>query len=343
MKQLPIFLNLKGRTCLVIGADHAALCKIDLLLSVGALVHVNATAPDLKIKAHLHYGRISFSETAINNIEDSDYALVIIADCDSKRALSLSEQCQQRGIPVNVVDQPALCSFTIPSIIDRNPITIAIGSGGSSPVLARRIRSQIESLVPKAIGTLAELLGQFRGRVAQQVPFSERRAFWDSILDGPIAQQVLDGKAPVAERALRQAIDEHCHQQKSEHGQVTLIDARHNSSELMTLEAVQKLHRAEHILHAPSIDPEILRLARRDAHQHALQRLDHDRFNTPAKFTEKLTALALGGNNVVLLVSNTNWSRALIDEINNQLQSSGLASCALLSVECRETLLREAS
>ena len=343
MKQLPIFFNMKGRSCLVIGSDHAAWCKIELLLSAGAHVHVNAKALHPEMKLHLNKGNLSFAEKEITCIEDTAFALVFIAECEAQRASSLSAQCQQLGIPVNVVDQPALCSFTVPSIIDRSPITIAIGSAGSSPILARRLRSQIESLIPKALGTVAKLMGKHRALVAKKIPFSERRAFWDATLDGPITQQVLDGETQAAEQALIESILNRRTIDNSQNRQVTIIDARHNRCELMTLQSVQALHRAEHIVHAPSLDHEILRLARRDAHRHSVQRLDHDFLASPRKLTERLEPLTLGGNHVVLLVSNPLWSNELIDSLQHLLNGNGVTTITLLSVECERRALREVS
>ena len=343
MKQLPIFLNLKGRHCLVIGSDHAAWCKTELLLSAGAHVHVNADSLNPKMKEHLSGGSLSFSEKKITDIENSTFSLVFIADCDAERASALSAQCQHLGIPVNAVDQPALCSFTVPSIIDRNPITIAIGSAGSSPILARRIRSQIESIVPRAFGPLAKLMGKYRALVAKKIPFSERRAFWDSALDGPVTQQVLDGNMLAAETALLDSINNQRKNNPSQQKLVTIIDARHNNCELMTLQSVQALHRAEHIVHAPSLHREILRLARRDAHRHALQRLDQDFQVSPSKITDRLEALTAGGHHVALLVSNANWSDQLFATLRDRLQAKQITTSIPASVECRDRPLREVS
>ena len=343
MKQLPIFFNLKGRSCLVIGSDHAAWCKTELLLSAGAHVHVNADSLHAEMKVHLNAGNLSFSEKTITHIENPAFALVFIADCDTERARALSAQCQQLGIPVNAVDQPALCSFTVPSIIDRDPITIAIGSAGSSPILARRIRSQIESIVPRAFGPLAKLLGKYRALVAKKIPFSERREFWDSALDGPITQQVLDGHMLAAETALLDSIHKQGTSHNAKQRRVTIIDARHNECELMTLQSVQALHRAEHIVHAPSLSPEILRLARRDAHRQALQRLDQDFQISPRKITDRLEALTAGGHHVVLLVSNANWPDQLFGTLRDNLQANRVTTRIPASVECRDRPLREVS
>ncbi|MGB0865667.1 MAG: precorrin-2 dehydrogenase/sirohydrochlorin ferrochelatase family protein [Granulosicoccaceae bacterium] len=336
MKQLPIYCNLEQRECLVIGGDHAALCKVEMLLKAGALVHVNATELHPKLKQLLSQRAISFSESSITDLYGHSYALVFIADCEEKRAGVLYQQCLEIGVPVNVVDQPALCSFTVPSIIDRNPITIAIGSAGSSPVLARRLRAMIEALVPKATGTLANLLGQHRPLVAKMVPQKQRRHFWDSVLDGPVAHQVILGNMDAACKHLQQAIEDYDKAPAIKLNPVTLIDARHNDSELMTLQAVQAMHRAEHIMHAPSIKAELLELSRRDAHFHQNPRLDQEFTVALHRLTEKLQALVLEGQPVVLLINNSGWPKTLIYALENRLQSKGIP-CRLLASAEQET------
>lgn len=330
MRQLPVFFNLQGRSCLLVGGDHAALCKAQLLLDAGALVHVNATALHRDLKLLLRQGRISFSEAPITGVGGSGFALVIVAEGEAAHTEALRQQCLSHGIPFNAVDQPALCSFTIPSIIDRDPITIAIGSGGHSPVLARRLRSRIESLVPRATGALAELLGRHRPAVARRIPAPRRREFWERALDGDVTSLALAGDIEGAERALQRAIDQ---PQAPPRAELCIVDARHNDSEKMTLQAVQALQRAEHLVHAPSLSPDILRLARRDAHTHPRQRLEQELTVALHRLPETLRQLMTDGAPVVLLINNGGWHRRLLHALQNRLDHHGLPARLIDAVE----------
>ncbi len=332
MKQFPVFLNLESRRCLVIGGDHAAQCKVSLLLEAGADIHLEATSLTPELQAWVSEGRVTLLQATVNSIDLHTYALTIIANCEKRRAAHLSAQCQAQGVPVNVVDQPQLCSFTVPSIVDRAPITIAIGSAGSSPIMARRIRAQIDALVPRTAGPLAALLGKFRPRVAECVSPADRRSFWDAILDGPVAAQALSGDVAAAEQSLEQTL-----QRPTRRSQQTreayIVDVRHGSAELMTLAAVQALHRAEHIVMDGRIPESILALSRRDAHRHR-SGCQH-RVGTQATqfYSRQLAALAQAGEPLVLLASGSWFNPHTRDELVDALSAQGILCHVILGVE----------
>jgi uroporphyrin-III C-methyltransferase/precorrin-2 dehydrogenase/sirohydrochlorin ferrochelatase len=167
MKHLPIFLNIRDKPCLVVGAGRIAARKIELLLKAGADVSVVANDIGSEVSELEKQGTI---HCQLKNYEPADLngaKLVIAATSDAELNAEISTMAQAIDIPVNVVDNPTLCSFLVPSIIDRNPIQIAISTGGASPVLARLIKSKLESSIPLAYGELAKLAKKYRKNVKQ--------------------------------------------------------------------------------------------------------------------------------------------------------------------------------
>jgi uroporphyrin-III C-methyltransferase / precorrin-2 dehydrogenase / sirohydrochlorin ferrochelatase len=163
MDFLPIFLNIRDRPCLIVGAGQVGSRKAALLRRAGAQVTMT---------------------TEFREEELGRYALVIAATSNQEVNRSVAAAAKARNIPVNVVDQPALCSFILPSIIERPPLVVAVSSGGASPVLARLLRARLESLIPAAYGRLAALAAQFRERVKARFNGPERRRFWERTLQG---------------------------------------------------------------------------------------------------------------------------------------------------------------
>ena len=183
MDFLPIFLNIKNKTCLVVGAGEVATRKIMLLLQAGAQVSVVSPELDTTLKEYLVHGKIKFCAESFQPEQLEDIVLVIAATNDRVTNRLVSETAQKRKIPVNVVDDPDLCTFIMPSIVDRSPLLIAVSSGGQSPVLARLLRAQLEIMIPVAYARLAAMAGKFRKHVKKHFTHPEkRRIFWEKIL-----------------------------------------------------------------------------------------------------------------------------------------------------------------
>ncbi len=200
MEHLPIFLSLRDQFCVVVGGGEIATRKISLLLRAGA--HVQVVAPELcaDLAKLRDEGRIEHLERSYRD-GDLDEAYLAIAATNSEASNhAVAAAGRNLQIPVNVVDHPEDGSFIMPSIIDRSPVVAAISTGGASPVLARLLRSRLESLIPAGYGRLAELAGKFRDRVkaAFDDP-ADRRRFWDCILQGRVAERVFSGHMQEAE------------------------------------------------------------------------------------------------------------------------------------------------
>jgi uroporphyrin-III C-methyltransferase/precorrin-2 dehydrogenase/sirohydrochlorin ferrochelatase len=168
------------------------------------------------------------------------------------------------GIPINVVDTPALCSFIFPALIDRSPLVIAISSGGAAPVLARLLRAKIESIIPPAFGQLAQLAERYRAAVKQHFQRPElRRVFWETVFQGAVAEQVFTGNLAGAEQQLQQLLSSA--DQHATIGEVYLIGAGPGAADLLTFRALRLMQQADIVVYDHLVSPEIIDLARRDA------------------------------------------------------------------------------
>jgi uroporphyrin-III C-methyltransferase/precorrin-2 dehydrogenase/sirohydrochlorin ferrochelatase len=269
MEHFPVFLDLKGRACLVVGGGSVAARKIDLLLRAGARITV--VAPELKSAAvaelaaarHVTHIAEPFAPRHVPN-----HVLVVAATSHRAVNAAVSRTAQDYGIPVNVVDDPRLSSFIVPAIVDRAPVTIAISSDGVAPVLARLIRARIEAAIPESIGRLAELAARLRKLVRRRLPdLSRRRSFWESVFEGRIGALAMAGRDREADQLVAQELARA--ERGGALGEVALVGAGPGDPDLLTFGALRLLQSADVIVHDRLVSSDILDLARRDA-----QRID---------------------------------------------------------------------
>ena len=265
MKFLPVFLDIENKPCLVVGAGPVAARKAELLLKAGASVRVVAKEMGeamslLQQRSAIKYEARSFEAADLNQVYT-----VIAATNDKKLNARVSELAQASRIPVNVVDNPKLCSFIMPSIIDRDPVQIAISTGGTSPVLARQLRSRLESLVPAAYGDLARLAEQYRDTVKQTFPkVEERRRFWESVLEGPVTEHVFANRGSEA-RALLDKLVATADPDPDYLGEVYLVGAGPGDPDLLTFKALRLMQKCDVVVYDRLVSEPILDLVRRDA------------------------------------------------------------------------------
>ena len=263
MDYLPIFLDIREQPCLVVGGGEVALRKSALLLRAGARVTVLAPALHAAFEADLAAARIAHRAASFRDEDLAGFVLAIAATDDDTVNRAVAAAARARLIPVNVVDQPALCSFIMPSIIDRAPIIVAVSSGGASPVLARLLRARLETLIPAGYGRLAALAAAFRDQVKARFKPSERRRFWERVLQGPIAELVFAGREDAARTALREAIEDT--QIAVGGGEVSLIGAGPGDPDLLTFRALRLMQRADVVVYDRLVSQPGLDLVRRDA------------------------------------------------------------------------------
>lgn len=264
MISFPIFAVLDKQPCLVIGGGEVASRKVNLLLRANAAVTIVAPVICSQIEDHKRNERITHIERRFEDADIRENFLVIAATDDSTVNRHVSRLATVNSIPVNVVDQPELCTFTIPSIVDRSPVTIAVSTGGASPVLARLLRARLETLIPAAYGKLATLVNDFRQQVKQNLPdVRDRRRFWENVLQGPVAEMLLSGREIAARDALAQAAKSA--QPNQQQGEVYLVGAGPGDPDLLTFRALRLMQQADVVLYDRLVTKEILDLTRRDA------------------------------------------------------------------------------
>jgi uroporphyrin-III C-methyltransferase/precorrin-2 dehydrogenase/sirohydrochlorin ferrochelatase len=265
MDYFPLFFKARERRCVVVGGGEVALRKVSLLLEAGACVQV--VSPKLHGGlASLHReGRIAWEEKRFEPGDLGEADLVIAATDDSAVNRAVSAAAQGMHLPVNVVDSPDLCTFVVPSIIDRSPLVIGVSTGGASPVLARIVRARLETLIPAAYGQLARMAAAFRDKVKGHFKRGgDRRIFWERVLEGPIAEMIFAGREKEAYDALERAIDSAA-EGASEIGEVYLIGGGPGDPDLLTFRALRLLQRADVVVHDRLVTQQVIDLARRDA------------------------------------------------------------------------------
>ena len=268
MQTLPIFARLSGRSCLVVGGGAVASRRVEQLLGAGARVTVVAPKLNNTLEALADEGQIEVIRSRFSAGQIDDHWLIVAATDDHAVNTEVAQAAEQSKRLCNVVDEPALCTFIMPTIIDRDPITIAVSSAGQSPVLARWIKGLIEETLPARIGALARLAGRWRDRVREALPdLDQRRHFWQHALHGEVADLALASKESESEEALDRALTEWQNgvPEQNRPGQAFLVGAGPGDPGLMTLRGKQLLARADAVLYDRLVNPKILEYARRDA------------------------------------------------------------------------------
>ncbi|MER2491235.1 siroheme synthase CysG [Catenovulum sediminis] len=261
MEQFPIFLNLDNFPCAVVGGGDVAYRKACALLKAKAQLTI--IAPDIcQELAEL------IAEQNIEHIAQvwtpnliADMRLVVAATDDETVNTKIYEYCEAHKILINAVDQPAICRYTTPSIVDRSPILIAISSAGMSPVLARRIRAMIETALPQSIAEIAEYAGSIRGKIKQAFgSINERRLFWEKFFTSSIMSRFKQ----MSEQDKTQLVDTLINGAETQ-GEVWLVGAGPGDPELLTIKALQKMQLADVVVYDRLVSSSILDLARKDA------------------------------------------------------------------------------
>lgn len=263
MEIFPISLKLQQQPCLIVGGGRIAYRKAVLLAKAGAILHVIAPEiePDLLTLVQQTQGQ--YIATAFKTqVNVRDYRLVIAATNDRAVNQQVFEVCEAEKVLVNSVDDPPHCRFMVPAIIDRSPLIISVASNGTSPVLSRQIRTQLETLIPHGMGKLAEFSGKWRTTVKQKITNpDERRIFWEDLYASPLKEQVFNGNEAEADHLIEQALQEW----KTPKGEVYLVGAGPGDPELLTLKALRLMQQADVVIYDRLVSQPIMDLCRRDA------------------------------------------------------------------------------
>lgn len=266
MDHLPVFLQLKHLSCLVVGGGVVAERKVRLLIRAGAAVTVVGRDLTDELARLRDEDRIVQHAGEFTDRLLSGMRIVIAATDDQQVNRRIASVAEEAGILCNVVDDGAVSSFIVPAIIDRSPVVIAIGTGGNAPVLAQRLKSQIEAWLPARIGALALQAGRWRQLVKKRFStLRERRRFWQSFFDGPIAEHLLANRRKEAERALRLKLIENVVPYARPVGEAYIVGAGPGDPGLVTIRGQQLISHADVVLYDRLVSEDILDFARKDA------------------------------------------------------------------------------
>ncbi|AHG59970.1 siroheme synthase CysG [Buchnera aphidicola] len=298
MNYLPLFLDLKNKKILVIGAGEVAFNKITLLLRSEAKVNVIAKELCSEVKTLLDEKKIDWISEEFHKSFLNKTFLVISATNDSKLNQYIFNVCNDYCIFVNVVDNQSKCSFIFPSIIDRSPIIIALSSGGTAPVLLRLLREKIESILPIRLGDVAKIAGKWRKKIKQHfINFLERRRFWERLFKSIFVEYILKGNKDQAVNFLKKSI----HDINLLKGEIILVGAGPGDSGLLTLRGLQVLQEADVVLYDYLISQDVLDLIRRDAKRICVGKRAGLKNITQKEINILLISLAKKGQKVVRL------------------------------------------
>ena len=328
MRHFPIFMDLRGKKVVFSGAGRTAEAKIRLLLKTEAQIHVFGANPLRTITDWAAEGRLFLTERTIGADDVEGAALVYGANDDPQADQIAVSLGRQAGALTNIVDNLEASQFITPAIVDRDPVTVAIGTEGSAPVLARRIKARLEEMLSPATGILASIANNFRDRVTRLPDARQRRDFWARFFDEAGPRAHAQGGAKAVEEAL-EAMLAHSLSHDSEptsagSGHVVFVGAGPGDPELLTLKARKALHDAEIILHDALAPQPILELARREAVVINVGKRGFEKSWRQKDINALLIAHASSGQRVVRLKSGDPAVFGRLDEETGVLAQAGI-------------------
>ena len=300
MQALPIFLKINNRHCVVVGGGDVALRKVSMLLKANAAITLYAPEICHALQALVSENKIKFVQASFTPNQLQGACLVIAATDDEAVNIAVSVASKALNIPVNVVDAPELCSFTMGSIIDRSPVVIAVSSEGNAPVLARYIRAKIETMLPATYGRIADIAGEFREQVKAKFATTQaRRIFWEGVLQGSVVERVLAGQEQSARELLQNILDGT--DATANKGEVYLVGGGPGDPDLLTFRALRLMQQCDVCVYDKLVSPEVMELVRRDAELIFVGKSRDQHTMPQEEINELLAKLALQGKRVMRL------------------------------------------
>ncbi|KAA6184168.1 uroporphyrinogen-III C-methyltransferase [Thiohalocapsa marina] len=300
MEYLPIFLDVKNQPCLVAGGGPIAHRKLENLRRAGA--HIRLVSPRLvpELEPLVGLPQIDWHQRPFEDSDLDDVRLAVAATDDRDVNRRIGALARAANVPVNVADQPADCTFIMPSVIDRSPVVVAVSTGSASPVLARMIRARLESLVPAGYGRLADLCSRYRDRVKDRfVRQRDRRRFWDQVLQGGVAERVFSGHLEEADAAMERALA--ADGDPTDMGEVYLVGAGPGDPDLLTFRALRLMQQADVVVYDRLVAKPIIDMVRRDAEHIYVGKQRNQHTMRQEEINRLLARLAKQGHRVLRL------------------------------------------
>lgn len=325
MRHYPVFLNLRGRRIVVSGAGETALAKLRLLMKTEASIHVFGAAPEADVAALADQGKIILQDRALQTGDVSGAVLFYAANDEEHEDARVAAIGHAEGALVNVVDNLEASEFITAALVDRDPVTIAIGTEGAAPVLARKIKAEIEAMLPARLGILARIAQAFRPRAELLPAGRARRNFWTRFYGGEGEAALNEGgKLGVAER-LETLFDETLQLDQPKEGHVSLVGAGPGDPELLTLKARRTLHEADVVLYDRLVSKDILELARREAILVETGKTGFGKGMSQDAINDVIIEHASNGHHVVRLKSGDPSVFGRLDEETEALDAYGVS------------------
>jgi uroporphyrin-III C-methyltransferase/precorrin-2 dehydrogenase/sirohydrochlorin ferrochelatase len=299
MEFLPLFLNVRDRLCVIIGGGEVAARKVELLCRAQARVLVVSPSLSDSLQELARQGGITVASRTYRE-NDLEGAVLAVAATDNPEVNRIvAAAAKARGIPVNVVDDPELGTYIVPSIIDRSPIVAAVSTGGASPVVARLVRARLESLIPAGYGRLAELAARFRDRVKTAIPQAAvRKRFWYRVLQGGIAERAFAGQMAEAEARLEEELGR---TENAAMGEVYLVGAGPGDPDLLTFRALRLMQQADVVVYDRLVAKAILDMSPPEAQRIYVGKERDNHAMRQEEINQLLADLAKQGKRVVRL------------------------------------------
>ncbi|WP_071674926.1 siroheme synthase CysG [Nioella nitratireducens] len=324
MKHFPIFVSVENQRLILSGGGDAAMAKLRLLMKTEARIEVYCTSPAPEIEAWAAEGHLSLIRRPLSATDVAGARLVYAADEDEAADARIKSLAETAGVLVNIVDNLADSAFITPAIVDRDPVTVAIGTEGAAPVLARAIKRDLEERLPVTLGTLARIGKTFRGAV-EALPFGrKRRDFWAEYYFDKGPKTLANGGEAAVQDGLRALLAHHL-SDKSGSGHVALVGAGPGDPELLTLKARRALDEADVIIHDRLVAPDILELARREATLLDVGKQGFGRHTPQDEIGRLMVRHAQRGLHVVRLKSGDPAIYGRLDEEIDALDAAGVA------------------
>lgn len=314
LSHFPAFMHVEGRSVAVFGNGDEAFAKARLLTNTRAVICAYGDAPEPDYAEFLAKNHIRHIAEPYDPAQLDGHVLIFAATADAVVDAGISADARSRRIPVNAVDQPDLCDFYTPALVNRAPVAVAIGTQGTGPVLAQMLRARIDQMLAPSLGPLARLAAGYRDTVDRLLPRGRlRRDFWRQFFSGSVERAIADGDEAGARRAAARLIGR---TQAGDHGHIWLVGAGSGEPDLLTLRAQRALMEADVIVAGQDVPQVIVDMGRRDAARAG--------FNKPDDAVSHAVAEAGKGGRVVLLVAGGSVSDAPFDAALEVLKTASV-------------------